>query len=91
MKNSLLILEECRFAKKQEICRLTGLSGDTLKTYRLSGRLSEDIHWVRINSKLVLYNVPLMLDWLQNINDPTAHLKAIEAYTNSLLSNQKRR
>jgi hypothetical protein len=91
MKNLSPSLEECRFAKKQEICRLTGLSGDTLKEYRLSGTLSENIHWVRVNSKLVLYNVPLMLDWLQNISDPTAHRQTIEAYINSRLFNQKKR
>lgn len=83
--------EEFRFVKKREISKLTGLSGDTLKKYRLSGILSEDIHWVRINSKLVLYNVPLILDWLQNINDPLAHQRAIESYMSTLLSNKKKR
>jgi hypothetical protein len=75
-----------RFVKKREICRLTGLSGDTLKKYRLSGRLSENIHWIRLNPKVVLYNAPLVMDWLQNIHDPATHLKAIEAYHASLAS-----
>lgn len=83
--------EEFRFVKKREISKLTGLSGDTLKKYRLSGMLSEDIHWVRVNAKLVLYNVPLILDWLQNINDPLAHQRAIESYMSTLLSNKKKR
>jgi hypothetical protein len=80
---------EYRFAKKKEICYLTGLSGDTLKEYRLSGTLSEDIHWIRINAKLVLYNVPLILDWVQNYNNPLAHQLAIESYMTGLPSNRK--
>ncbi|WP_416671529.1 hypothetical protein [Egbenema bharatensis] len=81
--------EPFHFVKKREISKLTGLSGDTLKKYRLSGILCEDIHWIRVNSKVVLYNVPLIMDWLQNINDPQAHHRAIEAYQAMLLSNKK--
>lgn len=83
--------ETIRFVKKREISRLTGLSGETLKKYRLSGILYQDIHWIRVNSKVVLYNVPLILDWLHNINDPKAHQRAIETYYAMLPSNQKRR
>ena len=83
--------ELCRFVKKREICRLTGLSGDTLKKYRRAGLLSENIHWIRLNPKVVLYNAPLVMDWLQNIQDPTTHLKAIEAYHASLASSTKPR
>jgi hypothetical protein len=78
-----------QFVKKREICKLTGLSGDTLKKYRLQGLLIKDIHWIRVNSKVVLYNVPLVMDWLHNISDPTAHLRAIEVYQSTLLSNRK--
>lgn len=88
---SLQNSEQVRFVKKREISKLTGLSGDTLKKYRLSGILSEDIHWIRVNTKLVLYNVPLILDWLQNINDPLAHQRAVESYLSMMLSNQKKR
>jgi hypothetical protein len=75
-----------QFVGKREISKLTGLSGDTLKKYRLKGLLSQDIHWIRINSKVVRYNVPLIKDWLQNINDPQTHQRAIEAYLATLLS-----
>jgi hypothetical protein len=68
------------FVKRQEISRLTGLSGGTLKKYRLSGMLSEDVHWIRVNSKLILYNVPLVMDWIQNIHYPKLHQQTIEAY-----------
>lgn len=79
-----------QFVGKREISKLTGLSGDTLKKYRLKGLLSQDIHWIRINSKVVRYNVPLVKDWLQNINDPQAHQRAIEVYLATLLSNQEK-
>jgi hypothetical protein len=80
-----------QFVKKRQISELTGLSSDTLKKYRLSRLLIEDIHWVRVNAKLVLYNVPLIMDWLQNISDPQAHRRAIEAYQATLLSSKGKR
>lgn len=80
---------QVQFVKKRDLAKVTGLSGDTLKKYRLSGLLIEDIHWIRVNSKLVLYNLPLMIDWIQNRSCPDAHRRAIEAYQNTLLSNQK--
>ncbi|MCU0570102.1 MAG: hypothetical protein MUF49_26460 [Oculatellaceae cyanobacterium Prado106] len=80
--------ELSRFVKKRELSRQTGLSGETLKKYRDLGFLRENIHWIRINSKLVLYNLPLILDWLQNIHDPDSHWRAVEAYLTELPSNQ---
>lgn len=81
-------LESHRFVGKREISRATGLSGDTLKHYRLHlGLLIENIHWIRINSKVIRYNLPLMLDWMQNRNDPVAHQRAIEQYFSKLPSN----
>jgi hypothetical protein len=51
--------------------------------------LSEDVHWVQINSRLVLYNVPLVLDGLQNFNQPHLHEKAIAVYPSSILLEDK--
>jgi hypothetical protein len=81
---------ELFFVKKREISRLTGLSGETLKKYRLSGILSEDVHWIRVNSKLILYNAPLVLDWLQNVNHPHLHQKAIDSYQMALAPSKKK-
>jgi hypothetical protein len=80
-----------QFVKKREISKITGISGETLKKYRLSGRLSENIHWVRVNSKVVLYNVPLMVDWLRNINSPEVHQQAIDTYQEMMLPDKKGR
>ncbi|MBD2028184.1 hypothetical protein H6F80_27890 [Leptolyngbya sp. FACHB-711] len=63
---------------------LTGLSPETLKKYRLSGFLVENIHWIRLNQRTIRYCVPLVLDRIQNQHFPQEHNKAIE-YCHSLL------
>ncbi|NMF85818.1 hypothetical protein, partial [Nodosilinea sp. P-1105] len=55
---------------------------------RLQGDWIEGIHWVRINSRCVRYNLELIQDWLHNRENPAAHLQAIETYQKGLLSNQ---
>jgi hypothetical protein len=66
--------------KKQKASELTGLSIWTLKRYRLEGKLKEGIHWSRINSRLVLYNCVLLLDWMHNRSNPVAHERAVGKY-----------
>ena len=78
------------FVNKQKATEALGLSGETLKRYRLQGEWIEGIHWVRINSRCVRYNLELIQDWFHNRHDPAAHLRAIEFYQASLLSNQKK-
>lgn len=78
------------FVGKQQASKSLDLSGETLKKYRLEGEWIEGIHWVRINSRCVRYNLELIQDWFHNRHDPAAHLRAIENYQESLLSNQKR-
>ena len=78
------------FASKQEAAQYLKLSGTTLKRYRLQGLLIEGIHWVRINSRCIRYNLDLIQDWLHNRHDPVAHQRAIEVYQANLLSNQRK-
>jgi CHAD domain-containing protein len=77
------------FISKRQASECLNLSSTTLKKYRLNGEWIEGLHWVRINSRCVRYNLELIKDWLHNRADPTAHLRAIEAYQRDLLSNQK--
>ncbi|MGB3293603.1 MAG: hypothetical protein WBB01_11510 [Phormidesmis sp.] len=77
------------FVSKRQASECLNLSSSTLKKYRLSGEWIEGLHWVRINSRCVRYNLELIKDWLHNRNDPSAHLRAIEVYQQGLLSNQK--
>lgn len=83
------------FADKQSILQILGIRNGTLKTWRI-GRpdtgvapiLREGIHWVRQSSRLTLYNVPLMRDFIANRANPEAHERAIAAYLESLPSSQ---
>jgi tRNA(His) 5'-end guanylyltransferase len=76
------------FVKVANLAEVTGISGVTAKRYRLSGIWIEGIHWIRVNSRLVLYNLPLIRDWFSSRYNPEAHQKSIEAYLQSLPSNQ---
>jgi CHAD domain-containing protein len=78
------------FVSKKKAIEALDLSGETLKRYRLHGEWIEGIHWVRINSRCVRYNLELIQDWCSNRNDPITHMRAIEAYKASLLSGHKR-
>ena len=78
------------FVNKRQASECLSLSGSTLKKYRLSGEWVEGIHWVRINSRCVRYNLELLKDWLHNRGNPKAHMRAIETYQQGLLSSKKR-
>jgi hypothetical protein len=77
-----------QFADKRLACARLNLSGTTLKRYRTEGVWIEGIHWVRLNSRCIRYNLEMVQDWAQNRHDPVAHRRAIEAYQAQLLSNQ---
>jgi hypothetical protein len=77
------------FVTKYEISQLTGLSPATLKRYRLSGRWSEGIHWVKLNERVIRFNKLLIMDWIQNQDYPRQHQKAIEHYLTTLPSYER--
>ncbi|MEO0373029.1 MAG: hypothetical protein AAF329_00090 [Cyanobacteria bacterium P01_A01_bin.17] len=76
------------FVDKHVMAEAIGLSHHTLKRYRLEGLWAEDIHWIRINSRCIRYNLELIQDWVSNRNDPKLHLKAIELYLGGLACRQ---
>lgn len=80
-----------QFVTKHQLSDAIGLSSETFKKYRLSGTWIEGLHWQRLNSRCVVYNLPLILDWVANCGDRPAHIRAIEAYQASLLSNQPKK
>jgi CHAD domain-containing protein len=77
------------FISKRQASECLNLSSTTLKKYRLNGEWIEGLHWVRINSRCVRYNLELIKDWLHNRSDPAVHLRAVELYQQTLLSSQK--
>jgi len=78
------------FGNKHDAVKLLDISPEILKRCRRDGRLTEGIHWARYNIRTVRYNLDLLQDWVANRANPKAHLRAIENYQVSLLSNQKR-
>jgi hypothetical protein len=78
------------FVDKHAAAKATGLSAETLKRARLSGSLTEGIHYVKLNCRTVRYNFELLQDWMQNRHDHLAHQRAIEIYQSSLLSSRKK-
>jgi hypothetical protein len=78
-----------RFVGKGEATRCLNVSDTTLKRYRLQGLLMEGVHWVRLNSRCIRYNLDLLQDWVQNRDNPLAHQRAIDIYKAGLLSNRK--
>jgi hypothetical protein len=81
-----------KFGTKRDAAELLGLSPETLKKYRLRDKiLVEGIHWIKLNSRTIRYNLSLLADWLQNRHNPAAHQKAIEQYLSTLACNQPKR
>lgn len=76
------------FADPSVIQEKLGLSAHTLNTLRKDGSFIQGIHYVEVNSRLILYNLPILIDWLVNRHDPNAHFAAIQQFQSVLLSNQ---
>lgn len=89
--NSASSTSQIFFVDKREMARLTGLSVDTLKRYRLNGTLPENLYWVSLNPRTIRFCAPLVLDWLQNQKFPELHKLAIENYQALLLSYQSKK
>ncbi len=75
------------FVDKHRAAEVTGLSAETLKTYRLDGRLIEGIHWVSFNSRCVRFNLELLENWVKTRGCPEQHQKAIDAHVAALSDN----
>ena len=91
LSSSATAKNKFHFVSQQEIIELTGLSLTTLKRWRRKNQLVEGVHWVHVG-KQVRFNLELFQDWLINGKlDPQAHSRAIQAFQESLLSNQPKR
>jgi hypothetical protein len=77
------------YLDKHEACKLLKICDRTLARYR-DTEWHLGIHYFKPVQK-ILYNRELIEDWLVNRRDYPAHLRAMEAYQASLLSNQPRK
>jgi hypothetical protein len=50
------------FVSKREATAHLRISNSTLKRYRADGKWIEGVHWVRLNSRCVRYNLELIQD-----------------------------
>ena len=77
------------FAATRIAMEATGLSFDKLRQLRQDGTFAERIYWVRVpKSTHILWNVPMVIDWLVNGSESPAHQRAIENFIASLPSSQ---
>ena len=76
--------------RKKEAAKILGISTHTLKLYRKK-HWTENIHFLYLNSRTIRYNESLLRDWIANRYCPAAHLRAIEFFSASLLSNQQKK
>jgi hypothetical protein len=77
-----------QFVTKQQAIEKLNIGTTTLKKYRNEGMWIEGLHWIKLNSRCIRYNLELIQDWIHNQEDPAAHQRAIDLYQARLLSNQ---
>ncbi len=76
-----------RWLNKSQAAALIGLSPHTLRRYRERGEWVAGIHYSKLAQNHVVYNEPLILDWVANRGNPAAHQRAIEQYLTQLSAN----
>lgn len=77
-----------RFVKRKELEEATGLSGSSIKKMTMENVWTEGVHYFRYSSRLNLFNLELIQDWLVNRNNPHVHQRAVEGFLRALPSNQ---
>jgi hypothetical protein len=75
------------FCNKTKLIESTGLTASAIKNYRLSS-WEIGIHFQRMGHSTVVYNLPLILDWIANHHQPDLHNIAIKNYLKELPSSR---
>ena len=76
-----------RWLNKTDMAAKIGRSPHTLRRYRENGTWLEGIHYSKLTQNSVVYNEFLILDWVANRNNPSAHQRAIKQYLIALSAN----
>ncbi len=82
------------FISTKEAATLLGVSKTKLKVWRLGKkgeaepRLIENVHWIPMGERKVLFHRELMIDFVANLNRPKVHERAVMAYLASLPSSK---
>lgn len=69
--------------------KATSLSQSTLYRLRARGEFQVGIHYAEVGARKLLWNLPLLLDWIANRHHPAMHELAIRNYLASLPSSQQ--
>jgi hypothetical protein len=78
--------------KPNEVKKEFRVSDEFLRKKRYSGELIEGVHYIRFGSlNGILYNRPLIIDWMINRRNPEIHQRAIDNFQASLPSSQRRK
>lgn len=83
-------MSDFSFIKRTELTQYVSLSRSKIKSIIRSGQWIEGVHFTRYSSRMNLFNLQLIQDWLVNKSDPTAHQRAIDNYLANLPSNQNK-
>jgi hypothetical protein len=76
------------FCTQAKLVETTGLSPRAIKKYRLSS-WEIGIHFQRMGHNTILYNLPLILDWIANRHQPELHAIAVRNYLKELPSSRR--
>lgn len=91
MSNDTNLIALQHWCDKHEAAKITGLSPLTLRDWRLSGKLIEGIHWIKLGARCVRYNVSLLRDYMATYENPEHHQRAVHNYLTSLPSNHAKK
>jgi hypothetical protein len=87
-----------KLGKIRQVEAVTGYDRETIKRLRLGffdkagnrvePELIEGLHYFRQNSRLILYDLDLIVDFFINRHDPVAHQRAIDSRLAAQLGNE---
>ncbi len=79
--------DQATFVNKRVVATRIGVSADTCKVLRLSGQWLENIYWVRLSPRKVVYNVELCSHWAATRGNPqleAIHQLKVQEYLQKL-------
>lgn len=68
------------FINKHKAAQILDCHPGSLYRYRKSDDWFEGVHFIEVNSRKILYNKPLIEDWLLNRDNPHRHLLTVEKF-----------
>lgn len=86
-------MSQVTFVSKRVVAARIGVSADTCKVLRLSGQWIENVYWVRLSPRKIIYNLELCQNWAATRGNPTLealHQLKVQEYLQELEASAKR-